>query len=355
MNAENKNCLINEAACGRIEGNPVCPKCGMDERVVYPGRADLEAAIEHGKVMFKNNASQCIEISDWNLHKRPRLKGDLLDVDNEMLIEEEDLNWGAPPTYQGVREARKRYVERIQFLAAEGNHQAKLIFGRMLVNGVGAVLANQTKAHFLYREVLNEGNEEACSYIGALYENGEAGFPQDDAKAREWYERGYSAGDPRAAYFLADFTAEGKGGLNKDEGKALKMALEAAKNGCGAACVGLGFKHHLGEWGLDPNSKKATELMELGLARGHAGGGTDWAFQLGNPKEFFSDFSRNSMLKILNGHIAAVSDEGDPLKIFNSAIEEMTPGLVQSPDGREWVLSGNYLEGDKEAEGRIQK
>ncbi|WP_395668240.1 hypothetical protein [Rhodoferax sp.] len=44
MSAENKNCLINESACGRIEGNPVCPKCGMDERVVYPGYADLEAA-----------------------------------------------------------------------------------------------------------------------------------------------------------------------------------------------------------------------------------------------------------------------------------------------------------------------
>jgi hypothetical protein len=38
------NCLINQADCGRIPGNPVCPKCGMDERVVFPGQVDREAA-----------------------------------------------------------------------------------------------------------------------------------------------------------------------------------------------------------------------------------------------------------------------------------------------------------------------
>lgn len=42
MNAE--RCLINQTSCGRVAGNPVCPKCGMDERVVYPGQADREAA-----------------------------------------------------------------------------------------------------------------------------------------------------------------------------------------------------------------------------------------------------------------------------------------------------------------------
>ena len=37
-------CLIGQAACGRVAGQPVCAKCGMDERVVYPGQADREAA-----------------------------------------------------------------------------------------------------------------------------------------------------------------------------------------------------------------------------------------------------------------------------------------------------------------------
>jgi formylglycine-generating enzyme required for sulfatase activity len=40
----NSHCLINQPECGRIVGKPVCPKCGMDERVIYPGQSDREAA-----------------------------------------------------------------------------------------------------------------------------------------------------------------------------------------------------------------------------------------------------------------------------------------------------------------------
>lgn len=28
-------CLIQQAHCGRVEGDPVCPKCGIDERSRY--------------------------------------------------------------------------------------------------------------------------------------------------------------------------------------------------------------------------------------------------------------------------------------------------------------------------------
>lgn len=44
MQVSANSCLINQSACGRQSGNPVCLKCGMDERVVYPGHADLEVA-----------------------------------------------------------------------------------------------------------------------------------------------------------------------------------------------------------------------------------------------------------------------------------------------------------------------
>jgi len=46
------NCLINQAACGREAGNPLCPKCGMDERVVYPGQADLDASLEAARARY---------------------------------------------------------------------------------------------------------------------------------------------------------------------------------------------------------------------------------------------------------------------------------------------------------------
>jgi formylglycine-generating enzyme required for sulfatase activity len=37
-------CLINQSACGRVQGVPVCSKCGLDDRVMYPSQADREAA-----------------------------------------------------------------------------------------------------------------------------------------------------------------------------------------------------------------------------------------------------------------------------------------------------------------------
>ena len=52
MAKEKLTCLINESDCGREGGNPVCAKCGMDERVVYPGQEDLIAALEAARTRY---------------------------------------------------------------------------------------------------------------------------------------------------------------------------------------------------------------------------------------------------------------------------------------------------------------
>lgn len=54
-------CLINQSACGRIQGNPVCPKCDMDERVVYPGQADREAAQTAGLARYWETHAKGLE------------------------------------------------------------------------------------------------------------------------------------------------------------------------------------------------------------------------------------------------------------------------------------------------------
>ncbi|MFM8899726.1 MAG: hypothetical protein ACKOF9_07235 [Burkholderiales bacterium] len=43
----NALCLINQSACGRVAGNPLCPKCGMDDRVVYPGQGQFMGPARH--------------------------------------------------------------------------------------------------------------------------------------------------------------------------------------------------------------------------------------------------------------------------------------------------------------------
>lgn len=45
-------CLINQDACAREPGNPLCPKCGIDDRVVYPGQGDLEVALERAELRY---------------------------------------------------------------------------------------------------------------------------------------------------------------------------------------------------------------------------------------------------------------------------------------------------------------
>lgn len=72
MQAKEPICLINQRACGREFGNPICPKCGMDERVVYPGQADREAAQAQALRFFKTQSG--IDPSECQKIYTPRAK-----------------------------------------------------------------------------------------------------------------------------------------------------------------------------------------------------------------------------------------------------------------------------------------
>ena len=52
MSTTQPACLINQDACGRKAGNPVCPKCGIDDRVVYPGQGDLEVVLVSAELKY---------------------------------------------------------------------------------------------------------------------------------------------------------------------------------------------------------------------------------------------------------------------------------------------------------------
>lgn len=45
-------CLIKLDNCGRISDAHACPKCGLDDQVVFPGQADLEAAVERAMTAY---------------------------------------------------------------------------------------------------------------------------------------------------------------------------------------------------------------------------------------------------------------------------------------------------------------
>lgn len=68
-------CLINQRDCGRVAGGPVCPKCGMDERVVYPGQADREAAQELAELRYLRSQVDALEGRPLTPPSAPRTNG----------------------------------------------------------------------------------------------------------------------------------------------------------------------------------------------------------------------------------------------------------------------------------------
>lgn len=59
--SSNEHCLINQTACGRIAGNPVCPKCGMDERIVFPSEADRDGAVTAARARYWEAHARALE------------------------------------------------------------------------------------------------------------------------------------------------------------------------------------------------------------------------------------------------------------------------------------------------------
>jgi formylglycine-generating enzyme required for sulfatase activity len=55
---ENPNCLINQSTCGRIPGEPICPKCGLDERVRYVNEEARQLAVKTAEAQY------------WQMHAR---------------------------------------------------------------------------------------------------------------------------------------------------------------------------------------------------------------------------------------------------------------------------------------------
>lgn len=63
-------CLINQAACGRVAGIAVCPKCGIDGSVMYPGEHDRQAA--QSAAIRRYRLAEQQEQADIDLQKAKR-------------------------------------------------------------------------------------------------------------------------------------------------------------------------------------------------------------------------------------------------------------------------------------------
>ena len=58
---QHRLCFIQHINCGLQAGNPVCPKCGMDERIVYPSEADREGAVTAARARYWEAHARALE------------------------------------------------------------------------------------------------------------------------------------------------------------------------------------------------------------------------------------------------------------------------------------------------------
>jgi hypothetical protein len=58
---QKNNCLIHQNDCERKIGNPICPKCGIDERIIYPSEADRDAAQTAARAQYWENHARKLE------------------------------------------------------------------------------------------------------------------------------------------------------------------------------------------------------------------------------------------------------------------------------------------------------
>ncbi len=54
-------CLIQQTSCGRLDGNPVCPKCGIDERIRYVSEEARQLAVANGKAKYWEVQAKSLE------------------------------------------------------------------------------------------------------------------------------------------------------------------------------------------------------------------------------------------------------------------------------------------------------
>jgi formylglycine-generating enzyme required for sulfatase activity len=58
---EHPTCLIRQSACGRIAGEPICPKCGLDERVRFVSEEAGLLAVSKAETTYWQNHAQALE------------------------------------------------------------------------------------------------------------------------------------------------------------------------------------------------------------------------------------------------------------------------------------------------------
>ena len=181
----------------------------------------------------------------------------------------------------------------VQRLANEGMVAAQLLFGRMLLEGIGTI-KSPIAALVWFRRAAADGSAEAFNMIGRCLENGWGTAP-DAQRAFECYARSAQLGDDWAQYNLGHLYLDGNG-VTRDAALALQWYAAAAAQGHARAMNLVGRCYEEG-WGVSMDATQAADWYRRSAEAGYFRGQYNWAtvlVKMGRPDEAASWLSRSA-------------------------------------------------------------
>ena len=158
------------------------------------------------------------------------------------------------------------HVNALKQLSDEGNLDAMLLMGNLLVGGYG-VAKNELAAVELYYHAAEKGYAPAANALGQCYSSG-TGVRRDDLRAISCYRRGAEAGYAPAQFHLGVCYFNGYG-IKVDKEEAAKWYTLAAEQGYAPAQFTLGKHHSQIMNGVENDLEKCKYWLTLAAEQGY--------------------------------------------------------------------------------------
>ncbi len=153
----------------------------------------------------------------------------------------------------------------LEAAAKLGMTRAQVLWGQILLDGLGDVPRDRPAAILWFRKAAESGDAEGMNMLGRCYEMG-WGMPADQGQAAGWFRRAAQAGLDWAQYNLGNMYLVGRG-VPQDRAEALRWYRRAAEQGH-AKSLNMVARFLEEGWEGPPDLQEAARLYRLSAERG---------------------------------------------------------------------------------------
>ncbi|MCK6588916.1 MAG: sel1 repeat family protein [Polyangiaceae bacterium] len=156
-------------------------------------------------------------------------------------------------------------MEALKKAAEQGDVEAQISLGRILLQGVPAVPKDAPRAREWFLKAAPSRHPSAAYFLGIMSQSGQ-GVEANPAEAARWFEIAAEGGSPDAMFQLANAYRAGAG-VPKNDKKAVELYEKAGEMEHPAALQTLAMAYMYGELGLKPDPDEQRRYM---MAAEHA-------------------------------------------------------------------------------------